>query len=323
MKVTPRFYKIEREILLGVACLLAILGFTAASPYFLTESNLTTIARNSVELLVISLGMTLVLVAGGIDISVGAALGIVAIFVGWATQAGWQAAPLLMLGPMIGAMLGFISGAIIVWVGIPPIIVTLGLLGVYRAAIFALVGGSWISGIPNTLGWLVTGSVLGIPLVILELLVLYSLIWLIFRKFPFGIWIRAIGGNEEASRLAGVNVARVKLAVYSLSGTLAGLAAVFYVARYRNVEVNIGTTVALDAIAAAVLGGASVLGGKGSLLGTALGVILIRILQNGFVLVGIPSLWEQVITGGLLIAILFLEFSRRQANIQHWHQRPL
>lgn len=297
----------RREVTLALACAGVAILFQFLSPYFLTVQNLTTILRNSVELLLVSLGISFILATAGIDIAVGGALGICAIFVGWSIEAGWPLAAVLFIGPIIGIALGFVSAAIIVWGKIPPIIATLGLFGVYRSAIFLLLGGSWISGLPDTLRLVINQSIGGIPVVGIYVLIFYSVGWLIIRWMPLGTAIRATGENERAARLSGVATGKTKFFVYGFTGLLVGFAALLYVARYRNVETSTGGLIALDAIVAAVLGGASVLGGKANLLGTMLGVFLVRLLQNGFVLVGVPSLWEQVITGVLLITVLVLD----------------
>jgi ribose/xylose/arabinose/galactoside ABC-type transport system permease subunit len=297
----------RREVTLALACVAAAVLFQFLSPYFLTGPNLITILRNSVELLLVSLGISFILATGGIDIAVGGALGICAIFVGWSVQGGWPLAAVLLIGPIIGMALGLISAALIVWGKIPPIIATLGLFGVYRAAIFLLLGGSWISGLPDTLGPAVNTSIGGAPVVGIYVSLCYLVGWLIIRWLPIGPAILATGGNERAARLSGVPIGKTKFFVYGFTGLLVGFAAVLYVARYRNVETSTGGLVALDAIVASVLGGAYVLGGKANLLGTMFGVLLVRLLQNGFVLMGAPSLWEQVITGFLLLVVLVLD----------------
>jgi ribose/xylose/arabinose/galactoside ABC-type transport system permease subunit len=296
-----------REVLLLAACLVAGLVFALASPVFLLPANLATVARTSVEFLVVALGMTVVLAVGGIDIAVGAAMGVSAILVGSALAAGWPGPLVAVLGPLGGLLLGLTAAAVVVLGRVPPIIATLGLYGVWRTLVYLLLGGRWLSGLPDALGWLVRPSLLGVPVVAFELLVLYALGWLALRRTPLGVWWLACGGNEPAARLAGVPTGPARAAAFALSGTLAGLAGTFYVAQYRNVEMTTGGTLALDAIVAAVLGGASVTGGRASLVGTALGVLLVRILQNGFVLVGVPSLWEEVVVGGLLLLTLALE----------------
>ncbi|MFL5334991.1 MAG: ABC transporter permease, partial [Geminicoccaceae bacterium] len=166
------------------------------------------------------------------------------------------------------------------------------------------IGGTWISGLPNTLSFLIRGAFLGIPAGAWIIAVIYGLCWLLLRWTPWGRHVVAVGCDERAARLAGVRVERVKIGAYALLGLLAGVAAVLYVARLRNIEVNIGTNVALEAIAATVLGGASIRGGVGSLLGALLGVLFIKVMQNGLVLVGVSSLWETVVIGGLLLTAL-------------------
>jgi ribose/xylose/arabinose/galactoside ABC-type transport system permease subunit len=297
----------RRELTLALACVVVAVFFQFLSPYFLTPENLTTILRNSVELLLVSLGMTFILATAGIDIAVGGALGICAIFVGWSIEGGWPFAAVILIGPLIGTGLGLVSAILIVQGKIPPIIATLGLFGIYRAAIFLLLGGSWISGLPDTLGPAVNTSIAGIPLTAIYVLFFYLVGWVVIRWVPLGIAIRATGGNERAARLSGVSVGRTKFFVYGFTGLLVGFAAFLYVARYRNVETSTGGLIALDAIVASVLGGTSVLGGKANLLGAMFGVLLVRLLQNGFVLIGVPSLWEQVMTGVLLIGVLVAE----------------
>jgi AI-2 transport system permease protein len=297
----------RREVSLALACLVAAGVFRTFSPYFFTAANLTTILQNSVQLLLISLGISFILATAGIDIAVGGVLGISAIFIGWSVEAGWPLPATALLGALAGTCLGMVSAFIIVVGKVPPIIATLGLFGVYRAAIFLLLGGSWISGLPNTLAPLVNSAVFGVPVVAVYVLVFYFIGWLILRWFPLGTAILAVGGNERAAQLAGVSVGRSKFFVYATTGFLVGFAALLYVARYRNVETSTGGTIALDAIVAAVLGGSSVLGGRANLVGTMFGVILVRLLQNGFVLAGVPSLWEQVITGLVLLLVLILD----------------
>jgi AI-2 transport system permease protein len=297
----------RREITLLLALVGVAAMFSASSPFFFSAPNLNTILKNSLEPALVGLGMSFVLATGGIDIAVGGVLGIGAIIIGWSVQASWPVPVIVLLGPCLGVLLGLVSGGLIVAGRIPPIIATLGLYGVYRTTIFLLLGGSWISGLSDTLGPLVNGTVLGIPLVAAYVAVLYLLGLLILRWLPLGTAVLAVGGNEQAARLAGVHIQRVKLFVYGFTGLLTGLSALLYVARYRNVETSTGGLLGLDAIVAAVLGGTSVLGGRANLTGTLLGVLLIRTLQNGFVLVGVPSLWEQVITGVLLILVLVLD----------------
>ncbi len=293
-----------RELLLLGACLLAALAFSLASPHFATVENGSSVLRNSVELLLLGLGLTLLLAMGSIDVSVGVATGLAAVLVGKLVAAGAPAPVAVVAGPLAGLALGAVAGALVVLGRVPAIVGTLGLFGLYRSAMFGALGGQWLSGLPSTLTEALGIAPLGLPLVVWVVALAYACAWVALRRLSFGPHLFAIGQSVEKARLAGVPIVRTSLAAFLASGLLCGIAATFYVAAYRNVEPTTGATLALDAIAAVVLGGTSVLGGRASLLGTALGVLLIRILQNGLLLVGVPSLWQTVVTGAVLLVVL-------------------
>lgn len=312
-----------REWALLCAVILASIVFSVASPYFATAGNAATIVRNSTELMLAGLGMTLLLAMGSIDVSIGILMGLAAIAVAHALLASIAPALALLIGPATGAGLGLVTGLVVVLGRVPAIVGTLGLLGVYRMGVFALLGGQWLSGLPEGLTQLLSRALLGIPLSVFVIGLAYLAVWLALRRTAYGPHLLSIGNAEEKARLSGVPVNKVRIATFVISGALTGLAASFYVANYRNVEMAIGSTLALDAIAAVVLGGTSIMGGRCSLLGTALGVILLRILQNGLLLIGVPSLWQPVVTGALLIGVLALEppASRLAEMKTKWMQR--
>lgn len=304
--------KSSRELILLAAILLVGAYFAMTSPQFLQTNNLNTILRNSVDIAVISAGMTLVIIMGGIDVSVGGILAVSAIFVGRAFQNELPWMVVAAIGPLVGACLGFVNGFVCTRGRVPPIIATLGTMYIWLAVLFLVIGGRWISGLPGTFSPLIRGNVFGIPSVAIIIFFVYGLCWFVLRLQPFGRHIYAIGSNELAARLSGVNVTRVKITTYAFLGFLAGFAALLYVARLRNVEINIGTTIALDAIAATILGGTSIQGGEGSLLGTLLGVLFVKMIQNGLVLIGVSSLWETVIVGTLLLIVLVADSVQRK-----------
>ena len=161
---------------------------------------------------------------------------------------------------------------------------------------------------------------LGIPVAVLVIACLYGTVWVALRRMPFGLHLLSVGHAEERARLSGVPVMRVRFIAFAISGLLCGFAATFYVATYRNVATTVGGTLALEAIAAVVLGGTAVTGGACSLLGTALGVLLLRLVQNGLLLVGVPSLWQPVVTGALLLGVLGLEAA--QGRLSAGRLRP-
>ncbi|MBZ9938802.1 ABC transporter permease [Mesorhizobium sp. BR1-1-16] len=308
IKVLPRGAVPEnRELLLLGACVLAIVLFAVSSPFFATADNAVTILRNSVELLLISLGMSLLLAMGGVDVSIGTVMGLAAFVIGRLLIATVDPVLAAIAGILAGAALGMVTGAVVVFGRIPAIVATLGLLGVYKAAIYLALGGAWLSGLPPTLTAMLQVRLVGVPIAVIVIALSYGAIWLAMRRTPFGLHLLAVGNSEEKARLQGVNTKLIQFSTFVISGTLAGVAAVFYIGTYRNVEMTIGSTLALDAIAAVVLGGTSILGGKCSLLGTVLGVLLLRILQNGLLLIGVPSLWQTVVTGALLIGVLSIE----------------
>ena len=302
----------SRELILLAAIFLAGAYFSTLSDHFLQADNLTTILRNSVDLAIIGAGMTLVIIMGGIDVSVGGILAVSAIFIGRAFQSDLPIVLIVLTGPVVGTCLGLINGLICTRGQVPPIIATLGTMYVWLAVLFLIIGGRWIAGLPSTLAPLIRGEVLGIPSVVIIIGLVYGFCWFVLRLQPLGRHLYAIGNNELAARLSGVNVDRVKVATYAFLGCLAGFAALLYVARLRNVEINIGTTIALDAIAATILGGTNIKGGEGSLIGTLLGVLFIQMIQNGLVLTGVSSLWETVIVGTLLLLVLVLDTAHRQ-----------
>lgn len=315
----------ERELLLGAACIVALLLFSLISPYFLTATNILTVLRNCNELFLIGLGMTVVLGIGGIDVSVGLVMGLAAIAVGRLLQA--DAGPLLsgLAGPLAGGVIGLVTASVVVLGRIPAIVATLGLFGVYRAAVFLALGGAWLSGLPTDLTNVLGAPVLGIPVALPVVAIAYLIVFVVIRHTPFGLHVLATGNSEVKARLSGVSVRRVQFTAYVISGICCGLAASFYIATYRNVAMTIGGTLALEAIAAVILGGTSILGGRMSLLGTALGVLLLRILQNGLLLAGVPSLWQPVVTGLLLILVLGSEAARGRfdaASLTRHLRRP-
>lgn len=296
-----------REAMLAIAIVVVAVLCAVQSDAFLTERNLVTVLRNAVDLAVICAGMTLIIIMGGIDVSVGGVLAVAAIFIGRAYQAELPDVVVVPIGIGVATLLGIVNGLIVAKSRVPPIIATLGSMYIFIAVLYLVIGGTWIHGLPDTLSFLIRGDLLGIPAGVFIIGCVYGLCWTLLRRKAWGRHLVAVGCDEKAARLVGINVDRVKIQAYGLLGALAGLAAVLYVARLRNVEVNIGTNIALEAIAATILGGANIRGGIGSLAGTLLGVFFIKLVQNGLVLIGVSSLWETVVIGGLLVAVLTLD----------------
>ena len=306
----------RREYVTIALLALEIVIFALLVPNFLHPNNISTVLRNAAELAIVSIGMTMVMVLGGIDVSVGSALGVVAIVVAWQIQAGMHPLAIALVALVTGMAIGLMNGALVTWVRIPAIITTLGTMNILRAAVFGMLGGRWITGLPPVFAGLTAGSFLGVPVSVYLMVALYLIFWYLLTFTPFGRHIYAVGNNAEAAVLVGINVKRTQILTYMLLGSLVGVASLLYVGRLGSVEITVGQDLAIQSIAAVVIGGTSVLGGRGSLVGTLAGVLFMAFMRNGIVLLGVPSLWERAIIGALVIlsAAVDLLVERRTAR---------
>ncbi len=285
----------RREIFTIILLIAEILIFSIVSPNFLSINNLETVLRNSTDLAVVSIGMTIVMVLGGIDISIGSSLGVVAILVGWMLQAEINPILIGLIAVVSGALIGALNGLLVTKARIPAIITTLGSANILRAMIFGMLGGSWLTGLPRVFGLFTKGHILGVPIPVFLLAIIYFLFWFFLTYTSVGRHIYAVGNSTEATKRSGVNTDRTKILAFALLGSLVGFSALIYVGRLASVEITVGIDLPIAAIAASVIGGTSVKGGKGSVIGTLAGVLFIAIMKNGIVLLGIPSLWERQI----------------------------
>jgi ribose transport system permease protein len=291
----------KREFIVFLLLIFEMIMFGILTTGFLQIDNLMTILQNSVDLAVVAAGMTLIMIMGGIDISVGSLLGVIAIMVGWMVQAGFGAVPIMLAAVLIGAVGGTLNGLIVAYGRVPAIIATLGTSNILRALIFGMLGGVWITGLPPTMEFLNTRIFGWLPAVTLIIVVVYIIFWYFAKYMRLGRAIYAVGNSAEASYLSGINVGRVTVAAHSIIGALTGIAAISYIARMGSVEMSVGLMLPLQAIAATVIGGTSVTGGRGSVIGTLIGVLFINILQNGILLLGVPSMMEWAIVGFFII----------------------
>lgn len=299
----------RREIFTIILLFVEIIIFSVISPNFLTPNNLETVLRNSTDLAVVSIGMTIVMILGGIDISVGSAMGVVAIVVGWLLEAGIFPLLIVLVAILAGTTIGFLNGILVTKAKIPAIITTLGTSSILRALIFGMLGGmrGWLTGLQPVFSVFTRGHLLGIPIPVFLLGIIYLLFWYIMTNTSVGRHIYAVGNSEEAAKLAGISTDRIVLLSFSILGALVGFTALIYVGRLASVEITVGQDLPLSAIAATVIGGTSVKGGKGSVVGTLAGVLFIAIMKNGVVLLGIPSLWEKAVVGFLIIISVIID----------------
>ena len=291
--------------LLGLLLLGGLLSIL--SPYFLTVSNLTNVLEQTAINAVIAAGMTFVIISGGIDLSVGSIVAFSGVLLASALQAPLPAPIALAIGVAAGASCGLVNGLLITRGRLPPFIATLGMMSVARGAALVFTEGRPVSGFEPGFRSLATGRVLGIPTPVLAAAVVYLLAQLLLTRTRFGRYVYAIGGNEEATRLSGVAVRFHKTMVSVLSGVTSALACVLLTARLNSAQPIAGMMYELDAIAATVIGGTSLLGGSGSLGGTLVGALIMGVLRNGLNLLGVSSFLQQIVIGVVIIVAVLVD----------------
>ncbi len=281
--------------------------FAVQSETFLTTPNLMNILQQSAINACIALGMTLVIISGGIDLSVGPIAALSGVL-GAAMLVAGVPVPLAILGALaVGVACGFFNGALIAWGGLQPFIVTLGGLSLYRALALIYTGGTPIFGIPDGFRALTNGAVMGVPNSVIVVGVFALLAWVILTKTPLGEYLMAVGGNPEAARIAGVPVTLTKLAPYMMSGLMAAVAALILIGRLGAAEPTMGVLWELDAIAAAAIGGASLMGGRGSIMGTLIGCVILGTLRNGLTLLNVQAFYQLLATGIIIIVAMLID----------------
>ncbi|APO74505.1 ribose ABC transporter permease protein [Rhizobium etli 8C-3] len=291
--------------LIGLILIMAV--FAVLVPGFISERNLINILQQSSINACLALGMTLVIISGGIDLSVGPTAAIAAVISASLMVAGFPIPIAIAAGLAIGVVCGLVNGFLVAYVGLQPFIVTLGTLSTYRAIALIYTGGNPVLGIPQGFRSIFNGSVAGIPNSVAIVAVVAVLAWVLLKKTPIGEYLLAVGGNEEASYVAGVPIALTKVTAYVISGTLAALASLILIGRLGAAEPILGNLWELDAIAAAAIGGASLMGGKGSVIGTILGAIILGAMRNGLTLMNVQAFYQLLATGLIILVAMMID----------------
>ncbi len=291
--------------------ILIVVVFASLTPVFLTAPNLINILQQSSINAAIALGMTLVIISGGIDLSVGPTAALSAVISASLMVAGVPIPLAIVASLGVGMMCGLFNGVLVAYAGLQPFIVTLGGLSLYRALSLIYTGGNPIFGIPPEFRALTNGDLMGVPNPVIIVGIIALILWVVLNKTPLGEYILAVGGNEEAARIAGVPVARTKVATFVISGCLASVAALILVGRLGAAEPTIGNLWELDAIAAAAIGGASLMGGKGSIVGTLIGAIILGALRNGLTLMNVQAFYQLLATGIIIIVAMLIDRATR------------
>ena len=292
----------RHETLLAIILVIALVGLGFLNERFLTLDNLLNQGRLMTEIGLIALPMTFVIITGGIDLSVGAIVGLCAIMLGYSWKSFGFPLPLaIAFALFVGGLAGFVNGLVITRIKVPPLIMTIATLALYRGLAEGVSQAHSVRGYPEWFYFLGQGSVFGVPTQLLILTVLVVVAGVALDRTTFGRTLYAIGANETAARFSALNVDRVKLIVYTLSGLASALAALVLVSRVTTTRMDMGLGYELDVIAAVVLGGASIFGGSGTVWGTAIGLAMIQLLKNGLALTGVKGDATIVVIGGALI----------------------
>ncbi|MHA8065337.1 ABC transporter permease [Aquirufa sp. ROCK2-A2] len=275
---------------------------------FLTETNLMVIFNQVSVNAILAFGVTFVIISGGIDLSLGSMLAVAGVVAALFAKSDsgnlWISIPLALL---TGAMMGAVNGWIIVLSKVPPFIVTLGSMTIARGLALIISDGRPVSDLSESFNFIGNDSFLSIPIPIIFLLITFVFCAILLNKTVFGRYVKAIGGNETASYVAGIPVDRIKCWVYTLSGIFAAIGGILLAARINTGQPNAGLGFELDAIAAVIIGGTSTRGGKGSIIGTLLGVLFIGVINNGLDLMNVSAYWQQVVMGGIIILAVVID----------------
>lgn len=297
-----------------VVVLLAVI-FSFINPKFATTTNLLNILTQASYYIILAVGMTFVIAAAGIDLSVGSLLALITVINFELIKGGLNPVIGVILMFLMGGILGAFTGYLISYINIPPFIATLGVMVSLRGLALVHSAGKMHYGLPESLTWFGQGEILGIPVpVLISLIFALFGAWL-FNRTKFGLHVRSIGGNREAARLAGINVKIIEILVYCFMGLCVALGGLIMIARIDSTQATIGTSMEIHVIAAVIIGGTSLFGGKGTIFGTLLGAILLSMMTNALVIAGVDYFWQLFIMGIIvLIAVTINNFRDRKLS---------
>ena len=309
MKMNAR---LTQKLLPFLSLIVLFVALSIASPYFLTANNLASVARQTAVFNTMALGMTIVIISGGIDLSVGSILGLSGLIGTMALERGYPIAVGVLIGLAAGTMCGLANGLMVTRLRIPPFVVTLGTLGIFRGLALIISNGLPVHRIPAGFSFLGEGNLAGVPFVVWMLVICAVAVHVILEHTRLGRYAFAIGSNRIASIYAGIPVSFHVTSVYAIGGALTGLAGMIEASRLMTGQPTAGQGYELQAIAAVVIGGGSLNGGEGSVVGTLIGAFIMGLLSNGADLLNISNYWQQVIIGAVIILAVTLDEVRKR-----------
>jgi len=299
-------------LLLGV--ILTVATRLTGGGDFLSVGNLTNIMAQVCVTAVLAAGASVVIFGGGIDLSVGSLLAVSAALAAGALKAGWPVWAACAAGILTGTAFGAMNGVLVAWLALPPFIATLGMMGIARGITYVYLGGAPLFSFDPSFRALAEGRLLGIPAPVIVMVAVFVAGYLLLARTGFGRSVYALGGNEEAARLAGIPIARMKTAIYALCGAASGLAGLLLAARLDSAEPQAGDGYELDAIAAVVMGGASLSGGEGTIWGSLVGALIMGVVRNGLNLLNVSAYWQKAAIGSIILVAVWLDVSRRRRH---------
>jgi rhamnose transport system permease protein len=298
---------LTQETILFFTLIVIVIVLSLLSDRFLTTANLLNQTRLYAEIALMALPMTLIIITAGIDLSVSSTFGWAAVMLGWSWSMWGLPLPVAMgVSLLTGLVAGLFNGIIIARVRVPPLITTLATLAIYRGMAYGISKAQPISGYPDWFEFFGQGDIGPLPTQFVILIVMTIIVGVFLARTPWGRYIYATGSNPEAARFSGIPVQRILMSIYAFSGVMAGLAAIIFVSRVTTTRADAGVGTELDVIAAVVLGGTSIYGGKGTIIGTILGWITIALLRNGLALAGVKGDATVVVIGAVLIFAVFV-----------------
>lgn len=309
---SKNFLKSNKNIGTIIALLVLIVFVSVLNPRFIRPSNLMNLLRQLIVNGFIALGMTFVILTGGIDLSVGSMLALTSAIFAGLLASGINVFLAILIALALGLLLGFINGLFITKGKLAPFIVTLASMTIYRGITLVYTDGRPIPGQRDNFifAFLGRGRVFGIPFQVILFLIVFAILSLILNRTAFGRKVYAVGGNEKASFISGINIGKVKTIVYMISALMSVLSGLVLTSRLNSAQPTAGTSYEMDAIAAVVLGGCSMSGGQGSLFGTLIGVLILGVLNNGLNLLGVSSFYQQIVKGIVIFIAVLIDRKR-------------
>ncbi|MBV9819396.1 MAG: ABC transporter permease [Solirubrobacterales bacterium] len=308
-----RLNEILSQLAAAAGLIIVAVALSFASPYFLTSNNLFNIGVQVSIVALVAVGQTLVILTAGIDLSVGSVAGLGGILGTMViAKLGFPVVPGIIVGVLVGAAIGVVNGLLVTQMRLPPFIATLGMLGVARGLTFIVGGENAVYGLPSSFRLFGEGQIGPVPMPIVYLIVVGAAGYVVLSRTKLGRYAYAIGSNEEAARISGIPLNRYKMAVYIISGALAGFGGMIAASLVHSGQPNYGVGLELNAIAACVIGGASLFGGVGTIGGTLIGAFLIAVITNGAVLLNITQYYQQVIIGVIIWLAVWWDQVRRR-----------